>query len=322
MTPTISPSRSSLQSRSSSSKHVDRRSASAKRAARARRRRYRGGYEHLGRYADRKGHAREVVGLPGALGSVLVVDRDSSTLGDVRLLAHLASDEPPRNARLVCDSYLADSRGRWSRPVTPEDLETVPFAREQLLDARAGAPPSEVELTDCHGRRYRLQVIPGERCSLQVRWCRSSSDSHGDRLQAVSVRDVIACLESYQPVRSLTLEALAFYRGEPQVSVAMLGLELERVDRSPLVLNRLLRETALATIERQGLSVSEVAKRCGRVKRDPRGRVSGETSWLARRLGIVPSAGESEPTPWVHTDVLALIAREGLRISPREVELS
>jgi hypothetical protein len=321
MTPTISPSRSSLESRSSSSKHVDRRSASAKRAARATRRRYRSGHEHLGRYADTEGHAREVVGLPGALGSVLVVDRDSSTLGDVRLLAHLSSDEPPENARLVCDSYLADSRGRWSRPVTPEDLETVPFAQEQLLDARAGAPPSEVELTDRHGRRYRLQVIPGERCSLQVRWCRSSSDPHGDRLQAVSVRDVIACLESYQPVRSLTLEVLAFYRGEPQVSVAMLGLELERVDCSPLVLNRLLRETALTTIERQGLSVSEVAKRCGRVKRDPRGRVSGETSWLARRLGIVPSAGESEPTPWVHTDVLALIAREGLRISPREVEL-
>jgi hypothetical protein len=318
MTPTISPSRSSLESRSSSSKHVDRRSASAKRAARARRRRYRSGQEHLGRYADTEGHAREVVALPGALGSVLVVDRDSSTLGDVRLLAHLSSDEPPQNAKLVCDSYLADNRGRWSRPVTPEDLETVPFAQEQ---PRAGAPPSEVELTDRHGCRYRLQVIPGERCSLQVRWCRSSSDSHGDRLQAVSVRDVIACLESYEPVRNLTLEALAFYRGEPQVSVAMLGLELERVDCSPLVLNRLLRETALATIERQGLSVSEVAKRCGRVKRDPRGRVSGETSWLARRLGIVPSAGESEPTPWVHTDVLALIAREGLRISPREVEL-
>jgi hypothetical protein len=49
--------------------------------------------------------------------------------------------------------------------------------------------------------------------------------------------------------------------------------------------------------------------------------VSGETTWLARRLGIAPSAGESAPTPWVHTDVLALIAREGLRISPREVEL-
>lgn len=43
---------------------------------------------------------------------------------------------------------------------------------------------------------------------------------------------------------------------------------------------------------------------------------SGETDWLARRLGIVPSASESAPTPWVHSDVLALIARDGLRIRP------
>jgi hypothetical protein len=321
MTPPISPSRSSLQSRSGSPKQARRRSSQAKHASRAKHPRRGRRHDLLGSYADRKGDVREVVALPGASGSVLVVDRDSSTLGDVRLLAHLADDEPPENARLVCDSYLENSRDRWSRPVTPEDLETVPFAEEQCLKARAGAPPSEVELTDRHGRGHSLLLIPGEHCSLQVRWRRSSPDCSGDLLQAVSVRDVVACMESYEPVRSLTLEAIAFYRGEPQVSVAMLGLELERVDASPLVLNRLLRETALATIERQGVSVSEIAKRCGRVKRDSRGRVSGETSWLARRLGILPSAGESAPTPWVHTDVLALIAREGLRVSPREVEL-
>ena len=321
MTPTISSSRASLESRSSSPKQARRQSSQAKHASRAKHPLRGRRHDLLGRYADRNGDVREVVALPGASESVLVVDRNSSTLGDVRLLAHLAGDEPPENARLVCESYLEDSRDRWSRPVTPEDLETVPFAEEQCPKARAGAPPSEVELTDRHGRGHSLQVIPGEHCSLQVRWRRSSPDCSGDLLQAVSVRDVVACMESYEPVRSLTLEAIAFYRGEPQVSVAMLGLELERVDASPLVLNRLLRETALATIERQGVSVSEIAKRCGRVKRDSRGRVSGETSWLARRLGILPSAGESAPTPWVHTDVLALIAREGLRVSPREVEL-
>jgi len=275
----------------------------------------------LGRYADVEGDAREVVALPGAAGSVLVVDRDSSTLGDPRLVAHLASDEPAENAALVCASYLQDSRGRWSRPVTPEDLAAAPFAEEQCPKARAGAQRSELELTDRHGRGHLLQVIPGERCSLQVRWCRRSADPACTALQAVSVREVIACMESYQPVRSLTREAIARYRGEPHVSVAMLVLELERIDASPLVLNRGLRERALAVIEQQGLSVSEIAMRCGRVKRDSRGRCSGETSWLARRLGIVPSAGESAPTPWVHTDVLALIAREGLRVSPREVEL-
>jgi hypothetical protein len=78
---------------------------------------------------------------------------------------------------------------------------------------------------------------------------------------------------------------------------------------------------ALATIEHQGLSLSEIAIRCGRVKRDHRGNESGETSWLARRLGILPEGGRNAPTPWIHSDVLALIAREGLGVSPREVEL-
>ena len=48
---------------------------------------------------------------------------------------------------------------------------------------------------------------------------------------------------------------------------------------------------------------------------------SGETSWLARRIGQTPEAGQDQPTPWVHSDVLALIARDGLAMSPNEVEL-
>jgi hypothetical protein len=67
--------------------------------------------------------------------------------------------------------------------------------------------------------------------------------------------------------------------------------------------------------------MSEIAIRCGRVKRDRRGNESGETSWLARRLGLLPEGGQSTPTPWIHSDVLALIARSGLGLSPREVEL-
>ena len=174
---------------------------------------------------------------------------------------------------------------------------------------------------DGHGRGHRLEILAGERRSLQVRWCRHSPDAERAGLEVVSVRDVIACMEKYEPVRSLTVEAIACYRDNRQVSVLALESELERVDSSPLVLNRRLREATLAAIERKGLSMSEIAMRCGRVKRDSRGRASGETSWLARRLGIMPNSGESTPAPWIHSDVLALIAREGLRISPREVEL-
>jgi hypothetical protein len=105
------------------------------------------------------------------------------------------------------------------------------------------------------------------------------------------------------------------------VSTAVLHEQLERVRESPVVLNRKLRLAVLAAGERRDLSMSEIALRCGRIKRDCRGKCSGETSWLARRVGLMPESGSGRPTPWVHSDVLALIARNGLGISPREVEL-
>ena len=87
------------------------------------------------------------------------------------------------------------------------------------------------------------------------------------------------------------------------------------------MLNRRLREAVQARLARGHLTMSEIAIRCGRCKRDRRGNVSGETSWLARRIGLASEAGRDQPTPWVHSDVLALIARDGLGLSPREVEL-
>jgi hypothetical protein len=102
----------------------------------------------------------------------------------------------------------------------------------------------------------------------------------------------------------------------------VLRAELVRVQNSPIVLNRGLREAVLAKVEREQLSMSEIAIRCGRVKHDRRGTESGETSWLARRLGLLPEAGHGAPTPWIHSDVLALIARDGLGISPREAEVA
>jgi hypothetical protein len=70
------------------------------------------------------------------------------------------------------------------------------------------------------------------------------------------------------------------------------------------------------------LSLSEIAIRCGRVKRDGNGyAVNGDTSWLGRRIGQLPDGGADSSTPWVHTDTLALIARRGLGVAPVEVEL-
>jgi hypothetical protein len=135
------------------------------------------------------------------------------------------------------------------------------------------------------------------------------------------LRGVIAALECYEPMRALTERAIARHDEDPAVSLTRLRHEFDRLCASPVVLNRGVREAVLGAIERDGTSMSEIALRCGIVKRDRRGKVSGETSWLARRIGIMPEGGEKTTTPWIHSDVLAAIARDGLGVSPREVEL-
>jgi hypothetical protein len=277
----------------------------------------------LGRYTDWNGRPREVVARRGLAGSVLVVDRDATTLGDRRLVAHLAADEPAENAALVCSRYLQEApSGRCRcRALTPEDFQMAPFADDEVAEFDAASKGGARELLDRLGRCYRLELLQTGMSIPELRWRRDPTEQPDGEPRAVSVREAIAWLESYEPVLTLTRQALALHRRDAGVSSTVLRVELTRIQQSPIVLNRRLREVVLATIERQGLSMSEVAIRCGRVKRDCSGNESGETSWLARRLGILPEGGRNTPTPWIHSDVLALIARCGLGISPREVEL-
>jgi hypothetical protein len=279
------------------------------------------GFGLLGRYPDAQGRLRQVVALPGAEGSVLVVDRDATTLCDRRLVAHLAPDEPPENAALVCEHYLRDTEGHWCRRVTAEDLEVVPFTGAEEQDPDSGTSISERALIDKHARTYRLEPRSTGMSIPELRWCRHSPGAEGEPSEVVSMRETIASLESYEPVRTLTDRGLALHDEDPTISITMLRSERARMETTPIVLNRGLRRAVLATAAAQDLSMSEIAVRCGRVKRDARGKGSGETSWLARRLGLAPESGEKAPTPWIHTDVLALIARHGLGLSPREVEL-
>jgi hypothetical protein len=263
-------------------------------------------------------------------GCVLVVDRDAVTLGDRRLVAHLAADEPAPNAALVCAHYLADaSRGRCRR-VNAEDLTGRSSAENEELRRLANGSPPGTELVDrrvagedgdYHYYVYRLGLVRTDQSTTALRWRRHARGGGLGAPTPVCLREVIGAIESYEPVCGLTLRELAMHRDDPEVSVAVLRGELERLRESPIVLNRKLRQAVLAAVERHGLSMSEIALRCGRVKRDRRGNASGETSWLARRVGILPESGAAAPTPWVHSDVLALIARNGLGISPREVEL-
>jgi hypothetical protein len=290
----------------------------------------------LARYSDSHGRLREVLTRPGSAGSVLLVDRDARTRRDHRLIAHLAADEPPANAALICKDYLRHSRERPPRPLTAEDLFLAPF-----VDAHADDAIPEAELLDCHGRSYRLLAYAEGIAIPELRWhvlapalpggsaLLDDPASHGDP-RPISLREVIACLQSYRPVRDITARALArAHPAHPQrnshasynrLSISTLRGELQRIDASPIVLNRRLREAVQRAIA-GGDSLSGIATRCGRLKRESGGTFHGDTSWLARRVGLLPNAGKTEPTPWVHSDVLALVARRGLGISPREVEL-
>lgn len=305
------------------------------------------GHPVLGRYIA-EGRPREVLIQPGAAGSMLVVDRDVASDGDLRLVAHLGADEPPGNAALACRDYLRYPSHRWCRRLTAEDLVVAPFGERPvrndataegaeglvglvadlnraLAGREAGGVWAEVDspapLRDRHGCTYRLGPADAGMSIPQLRWLCLSAD-RSDAVEPIGVRDVVGALESYEPVRMLTVRALDRHRGDPCVSTYTLGAELERLDASRIVLNRGLREAVVAAIA-SGVSMGEITVRCGRLKRGSSGTASGgDTSWLARRVGLMPEGGRGGwPTPWVHTEVLALIARRGLGISPREVEL-
>jgi hypothetical protein len=288
----------------------------------------------LGCYADEAGRTREIRARAGAAGSVLVIDCDALHAREQRLVAHLGPDEPVENAELISALYLADASRGHCRRVTPVDFEDASLrdlpGDELECSARKAVGGDREVVADEHqpaalslpldggGRRYRLEPIGRAGSIPDLRWLARGGDTPPEVL---SLRDVIASLESYEPARTLTGEALARHRRNPQLSVCVLRAELRRVAASRIVLNRGLREAVLEAIRTDGLSASEIAIRCGRARRDDRGNLSGETSWLARRVGLAPESAASAPTPWIHSDVLALIARSGLGISPREVEL-
>lgn len=258
---------------------------------------------------------------------MLVLDRDARTRGDRRLVAHIAPDEPVGNADLASRCFLEQARrGRCRcRSLTKEDLLVVPFCDDGIDasaadDALAGRSSRGAAPSDEHGRRYRITALDTGMSIPELRWCQCETPTRGEP-KPVSVRQAIAALEDYEPVRAQTLAAIRRHRSDQTTSVAVLRAELARVHESAIVLNRALREAVLAAIERDALSMSEIAMRCGRVKRDAAGNESGETSWLARRIGLLPEGGRDMPTRWIHTDVLALIARDGLGVSPREVEV-
>jgi hypothetical protein len=264
------------------------------------------------------GAGRSVLALARCDGSVLVIDRDAANGEDARVVAVLAPDEPPENAVIVSEMYLSDpSRGRC------RELEAEDLSGERSCDRAVEGDEHEagnIPLLDGLGRAYAIRECPCEGPLSHLRWTRSSVREGAWAPEVLTVRDVIGALESYEPARALTVVALAPERVARGVSSVRLRSELDRLDASRLVLNRLLRETVLLAVA-EGVTFSQIALRCGRTKRDQRGVLSGETSWLSRRIGLMAEAGAQAPTPWLHSDTLALIARRGLGVAPVEVEL-
>jgi hypothetical protein len=258
-----------------------------------------------------------VVSLPRPDGSTLVIDYQLGTLSDGRLVAQLTPDEPPENASIVGEMYLADDTKGRCRSVTPEDFDLTRHATPSHPDIHA--PTSVDAVKDADGHVYRIRELPTRGTMPELRWTRSCEPGREFGFDAVSLRDVVAAVETYEPARPLTVQALT--SAGSHVSIRRLREEYERLAGSPIVLNRALREAVQRELRLGALSMSEIALRCGRVKRDARGNTSGETSWLARRIGQMPEGGGDRPCPWIHTDVLARIARDGLCISPHEVEL-
>lgn len=275
----------------------------------------------LGTYRDDHGRLRELVALNGHAGSVLLVDRDAATLCDRLLLAHLAHDEPGINVELVCRDYLTRPERPRCRRLLPTDLSTCPAGERPSPGLPRGRRPRDTRSVNVHGWVHRLDCGHGGNGRPELRWRRSHSSRSPLGWEPVSLRELVGRLESYEPVRTITAAAIADHRGDRTVSVRQLQGEYRWLCKSPVILNRALREAVLQATTSGRLTMSEIALRCGIVKRDRRGRRSGETSWLARRVGLMPEGGAAHVTPWIHSDVLALIAREGLRMSPHEVEV-
>jgi hypothetical protein len=254
---------------------------------------------------------------------VLVADHEVVTRGDCRLVAHLAADEPAENAELVCSHYLRDvaEDGPRCRLLMPQDSRIAPFAEHRQPDFDLNRDATDAQILERAGCGFLLERVAGATPRPELRWCRPSNERAPAGHEPLSLREVVAYMQSYEPMCTLTVKALERRVGADEISTVVLRSELSRVRESPIVLNRRLREVVRATVARQELSMSEIAIRCGRVKRDRKGNESGETSWLARRIGLLPEGGRSAPTPWIHSDVLGLIARRGLGVSPREVEL-
>lgn len=269
----------------------------------------------LARYREAEtGAVRVIVALRGPDDSILVVDRLQGTKADPRVVARIDATEEPSNARLIAEMYAADEDRGIVRRLTREDAYGV--AQPDPEPAQDYAEP----VVDEEGVSWALRVLDGGegRASRELRWARQTGV---DEWQIETLRDTLAHFQSYEPFMPMTAAAVAAHESDAEIAVSTLNSEYRRQQTSPIVLNRGIREAVLGTVNMGVASLSEIAARCGRKHSGKSDTESGDTTWLQRRIGVRAEAGSEHPTPWVHTKVLALIARDGLGIAPNEVEV-
>ena len=266
----------------------------------------------LGCYQDADGAQRTILAIDGVEGDTLVVDQSEGAVSDVRLVDHILADEPVLdpsidNAALVAELYMAEpSRCRALRL---SDLRPQPAELEALAFADVLSAPD--------GGRHRLDAGELDVEQRTLRW--SAEDDRG-RWRVASLRSVIGALDAYEPARSMTVAALAYHSGRAtDVHVSTLAAELRSLDRGAFVLSRCLREAAQRAVARGEVSWSQLALRCGHTHAVHGGHQCGDTSWLKRRLGIMPDTSTGRTTPWIRSETLALIAR-ALGVDPVSVE--
>ncbi len=158
----------------------------------------------LATFRDSRGGEREVLARPGAFGTVAVIDRAAGCRQDSVLVAELFPEEPAGNADLICALYVADCARRQLRCAHHNPArDPAPPIDEQR--GRAGGKGAPEELSDAAGQLYRLELTRTKMTIPELRWLRAPAA--GCRGDAVSVRDVVAALQSYEPVLTLTMRA-------------------------------------------------------------------------------------------------------------------
>ena len=243
---------------------------------------------------------REVVSLQRPDGSTLVVDYQLGALSDGRLIAHLAADEPPENAHIVCELYLADDTKGRCRAVTQEDFDLTRHATPP--PPAADAPTAVDSLKDADGHVYRIRELPTLETMPELRWTRSAS-------QAASSASTPCIPRCRRRCRSLRAGANPHRPGahplRQDLSTRRLAEEHERLSGSPIVLNRGLRE-AVQRVLRDELSMSEIAHPL-RADQARQARQPERGDELAGAPHRPAAGGEGRPT-WSQRQ-LALIAR-------------